>query len=216
MIHSAFQTAGRVDALEAILYVDDDDPVLSKYGLGVSCTMTTGPRRVLADTYNRLATMTDAPILFSGADDLIFRTPYWDEQVRARFAADPFCLVYGDDLFQGAQLCTHPFISHAAVDALGYFYPATGDVSLTDVWLMLMYRALGRLRYVPDVVIEHMHFLNGKAEYDETYAGQYEGNFPRVKEALTLRLPQLEADTRRLHAAIVARQGDTVGPSSDN
>ena len=205
VLRSICATRAKPELISAHLWVDDDDkatlaiePELTRAGVHVH----SGARATLSDAYNALAEKSSGEILFSGADDIVFRTPGWDEQVREQFAADSFCLVYGDDCLQHENLCTHPFVSRKAVDALGYFYPETDGVNVTDVWLLFMYRELRRLRYLPDVVIEHMHFLRGLAEYDETYKAQYEGNFPKVMEALARFKPKLRADTQKLRQAI--------------
>lgn len=205
LLRSVCATRAKPELVTAHLWIDDDDeatlsiePELSKAGVHVHV----GPRGTLTDAYNKLAEKSSGSILFSGADDIVFRTPGWDEQVRAQFAEDPFCLVYGDDCLQHEKLCTHPFVSRRAVEALGYFYPDTGGVNVTDVWLFLIYRELRRLRYLPNVVIEHLHFLRGLAEYDETYKQQYEGNFPKVMATLARFRPKLVADIQKLRQAI--------------
>jgi hypothetical protein len=38
-----------------------------------------------------------------------------------------------------------------------------------NAWLALG-RAIGRIRYLPDVVVEHVHPVAGKAQWDEGYA----------------------------------------------
>ncbi len=208
LLKSVRDTASVPKQITTYLWIDDDDSSADghmAYFAAQGAKIHRGPRMQLSHVYNRLTELSDDPILFSGADDIVFRTQAWDDRIRAQFAEDPHCLVYGDDGLQHENLCTHPFVSRDSVTMLGYFYPDTGDVSLTDVWLMLMYQHLGRLRYLPDVFIEHMHFLNGKAQYDETYASQYETNFPKVQQALLAHMDRLKSDTQGLREAIAGR-----------
>jgi len=151
-----------------------------------------GERLPLAWYYTGMANMTDGDILWSGGDDIVFRTPNWDTMIEEEFAKVPdrILLVYGNDCLQQHRLATHPFISRESFKALGYFFPNTGQISVTDLWLHHAYQVIGRLKYRPDIVTEHVHWLRmdgeGKrlADYDMTYAGQYEKNLPEVLATL--------------------------------
>jgi len=123
----------------------------------------------LTKKLNRAAEMSKyADILGFVADDNIFRTDGWD--IRIRDALEKPGLAYGNDLYQGAGLPTSVFISNEIVKALGWFALPTSDhMYLDNAWKTLGER-LGRLVYLPDVVIEHMHPVVGKGGWDETYS----------------------------------------------
>lgn len=56
------------------------------------------------------------------------------------------------------------------METLGYFNPPGCDhLYLDNAWKLIGER-LGTLRYLPDVVIEHVHYVNGKAPQDALYA----------------------------------------------
>ena len=78
-------------------------------------------------------------------------------------------VVYGDDLLQRERLCTAWAMTSDIVHALGRMVPANVDHMYCDNSVMELARAAGCLRYLPDVVIEHMHPLAGKAEADDGY-----------------------------------------------
>jgi hypothetical protein len=96
-------------------------------------------------------------------DDHRPRTFGWD----ARMQGDH--LVYGNDLLQGQNLPTHVVMPAGWVVALGKMCPET----LTHLYVDNYWKELGtrveRLRYLPDVIIEHMHPVAGKAAWDDGY-----------------------------------------------
>jgi len=78
-------------------------------------------------------------------------------------------VTYGDDLYQGERLPTAPFIPASVVLALGYYaLPSCRHMFIDDAWGDLG-RGLGRLTFLPDLVIEHLHPLAGKASRDPGY-----------------------------------------------
>lgn len=199
LLASIEETAARPERVRCFFRVDSDDTATQEASESlrarhpkVRVQFIVGERVPLAWMYTQMAKMTDGDILWSGGDDIVFRTPGWDDEIVSEFnqVPDRILLVYGNDCLQEHRLATHPFISRKSFDVLGYFFPNTGQISVTDLWLHEAYRAIGRLKYRPDIVTEHMHWLrrdkegNHLAEYDLTYAGQYEKNMPEVMATL--------------------------------
>lgn len=101
-------------------------------------------------------------------DDQRCRTMGWDDMVHRAMYPGPR-IVYGNDLFQGEVLATAPFIHVSIVKALGYYcLPVCHHLFVDNAWLDIG-RGIGSLEYLPDVVVEHMHPLAGKGEWDEGY-----------------------------------------------
>lgn len=157
--------------------VDDDDETLEEYRsvLGEApswaCLEVT-PRKRLGPTLNEYAVMS-APLFdiigFMG-DDHRPRTPGWDQRFAAVIAQmGGTGIVYGNDLFQGPNLPTAVWMSARIVETLGYMVPP-GIIHLfaDDFWRDLG-NGIGRLGYVHDVVIEHMHPQASKSEWDDVY-----------------------------------------------
>jgi hypothetical protein len=85
--------------------------------------------------------------------------------------------VYGDDLLQGERLPTAVFMSPSIVRTLGWMVPpGMIHLYLDDVWRELG-KAVGCLRYHPEIVIEHMHPGANKAGWDPIYL---ESNSPEL------------------------------------
>ena len=102
-------------------------------------------------------------------DDHRPRTANWDEKfVEELYTGSD--IVYGNDLFQGSALPTAVAMSAEIVEALRGMVPdSQRHLYLDNFWLKLG-KDLGKIKYMPDVIIEHCHAFNGKAPMDENYA----------------------------------------------
>lgn len=173
-----------------IFAVDDDDPRLQEYSDKFIANVGThtklfslriGRRLRLGGTLNEVANFyTDqySVIGFMG-DDHRPRTPGWDALVMDEFDKLPkkSGFVYGNDLNWGEGLPTSVFISSDIIETLGFMVPP-GMIHLyfDNFWLDFG-RALGRITYLPHVIIEHMHPSVGKSAQD---AGYEEVNAPEM------------------------------------
>ncbi len=168
--------AARTDLLVAF---DDDDPCAGDYErLRAGARgdrrflWSHGPRKGLAEWTNRLAAAHGLRYraLCSMGDDHRPRTPGWDTRLLS--ALDDMGgsgIAYGDDLLQGERLPTAWVVSSNIVAALGWMcQPSLRHYCVDNAWKDLGDRA-GCLRYVPDVVIEHLHYLRTGAAPDGTY-----------------------------------------------
>lgn len=178
LLTSLLTTASDPGGVEILLYIDADDPQSLGIGLpGLRVVRHCGPPGVgLGVMTNVLYQASRAPCILLCGDDHVFRSPGWDETVRAEFARfpDDVALVYGDDLFQGEQICTAPFLSRTACELMGGPCPAVYKSSYIDTHLLSVFAHLEHLGhkrrlYLPGLVIEHLHHLAGKAELDDTY-----------------------------------------------
>lgn len=99
-------------------------------------------------------------------DDHRTRTPGWDVKLMEA-AGDG--LAYGDDLLRGEELPTAVVMHADILRALGRMAPPElYHMYCDDYWLAIGRAGLG-IRYVPEVVIEHLHPAAGKAVHDASY-----------------------------------------------
>ncbi len=176
MAQSAFEQASDPSQVELSLYVDADDDVLAYElaravaaadGLRPSgAVMTVGPRCTLSDAWNRAAEKATGDVFMLCADDLAFRTPGWDVAVLDAFDAYPdrIALVYGRDGVSDRP--THPFIHRRWYEAIGRMTTPDFPADYADTWLADVADLVGRRHFLPDVLIEHMHYSVGKSERD--------------------------------------------------
>ena len=166
-LYESWLETGAAARLVAVL--DDDDPALDAYPRYPGVEYEVGPRVGHAQSLNRCALAHAGTVRIIGqvGDDHRFRTPWWDRQVsRALWATG---IAYGDDLYQGVALPTAVWMTSDIVRALGQFCPTTlWHLYVDNYWRDLGVGA-GVLRYLPGVVVEHLHPSAGKAESDGTY-----------------------------------------------
>ena len=187
MIRSLRETA-HLFSTDVVLVVDHDDPCLHEYlALPRQFTEASGgfplrpPDRPLVmvlgpDETGDLTRATnsaarrvwdDDVIIGHVGDDHRFRTPGWDKAITAALAQPGFA--YGNDLHQGPSLPTAVFVSAVIPRTLGWFaLPVCAHMRIDRAWKR-MGEELGRITYLPDVVIEHLHPDAGKAPDDPGY-----------------------------------------------
>lgn len=157
---------------EFLYAIDPDDPARAAYeALDLKNIWVMHERLRLGGTLNLLAMMHASgyeAIGFMG-DDHRPRTTGWEDHVMDEINAGGPRVVYGNDLLQGPNLPTAVFMSSEIIMGLGYMVPP----GLIHLWIdnawMVLGQALGGLVYRDDVIIEHMHPIAGKADWDDRY-----------------------------------------------
>lgn len=182
----AWQETETADDTQLIVIIDLDDPKLEEYEkdharLGTRYALievapmgNIGP--ILNEFAPRLAQhgfMDDISadaIGFMG-DDHVPRTMRWDAGLLAALRAQGRPgIVYGNDLLMGASLPTAVLIDGEIIRKLGWMVPPELRHMYLDNFWRDLGTALGAVTYVPNIVIEHMHFISGKSEKDDSYA----------------------------------------------
>jgi hypothetical protein len=165
---------------EADLYfvIDNDDPKWDEYvkNKNIQCLPADNKTGGCANSLNTgavyLLDYSNYPLydyfVFMG-DDHLPRTQNWDQAFIQALGINTG-IVYGDDLLQGANLPTAFGMSRdLVVELQGMTFP--GCVHLFfDNFVKQLGLDLNYLKYLPDVIIEHLHPVAGKAEMDEGYA----------------------------------------------
>lgn len=111
-------------------------------------------------------------------DDHIFRTKNWDvEMIDTIEKNGGWGIAHANDLwYNSSVVLRHPscfIISANIINAVGYcIYPELNHFGVDD-YLRDLTEPLGLLFFREDVVIEHMHVHNGKAQMDENYQWGY-------------------------------------------
>lgn len=191
---------------QLLIVADHDDDVLDGYYGAVETapdwvTLAVTERKRLGPTLNEYAVSNSSlyDIIGFMGDDHRPRTPGWDRRLATAIAAlGGVGLAYGNDLIQGVNLPTAVWMSSCIVETLGYMVPpGMIHLYLDDFWKALGLR-LQRLAYLSDVVIEHMHPVAGKAEWDDRYAevnaGSMYENDGRVFQAYLQHTLQADAE----------------------
>lgn len=150
---------------DLLFATDDDQP---DYPIWPNVEYRRGPRLRMCGTLNAAAMENVDKYKYIGflGDDHRTRTVDWDEKVIEALQSNN--VVYGNDLLQCERLPTAVFMRSEVIKALGFMAPpALVHLYLDNFWL-----ELGRatsIQYLPDVIIEHLHPMAGKAEWSEQY-----------------------------------------------
>lgn len=167
-------TEGKSDLLFA---VDEDDQLLDEYKRirdSLGAQLYIGPRKRIGPTLNDIAynNRLNYDLIGFLGDDHRFRTQGWETMVMDAWGDyDNGCydIIYGNDLLRGEELPTACFMASWIIDTLGYMVPPTLEhMYLDDAWLRWG-KELDSIKYIPEMIIEHMHFTAGKAPNDAMY-----------------------------------------------
>lgn len=155
---------------ELIVGIDEDDPATAEY-LELDCRIVQRPRMPLVSWLNYLAE-DSAELVGHIGDDNVPRTEGWDARIIESLDGQGeigFC--FGDDLDPGrapGSLSIHIFMTATVIRRLGYMGPPQIKHMYVDpVWF-----AWGKatsIQFLPDVVLEHLHYTLGKTSTDESY-----------------------------------------------
>jgi hypothetical protein len=105
---------------------------------------------------------------FAG-DDHLPRTSGWVKRYVEHLRSAGTGIVYCDDGYQGENIPTQWAMTADIVRTLDRMVPAPVEHLYCDNAVQDLGREAGCLTYLPDVLIEHMHPVAGKADSDEQY-----------------------------------------------
>jgi hypothetical protein len=156
---------------DLIVGLDLDDPKRREYQrLGVEFMLSGELHQVVAwMNWMARAWVKEYRLIGHIGDDNVPRTIGWDLRVMEALEEVPMC--FADDLYprpKGTLPC-HIFMRSEIIRSLGYMGPPLFRSMFVDNVWMAWGAAIG-IKFLSDVVIEHMHPGAGKAPIDETYA----------------------------------------------
>lgn len=185
-LRSLQRTAAAPERIEALFYVDADDPELDGYRalfadaagryprLG-RCVLHVGEPVGVPAAWNALAAAASGDLLLMANDDQLYVDYGWDVRLDQRLVEvtaehpDGVCCLY----FEAGQYpdgaADFPILSRPWYEALGYFTPTIFQQWEVETWVFDLARRVDRLFAVPGVFVEHRHYQDYKAPFDETY-----------------------------------------------
>lgn len=164
---------------DVLFAVDTDDPELAGYKAHAAAykpdprvRFVFGKRRRLVGTLNQQAVKAASKYRFLGfmGDDHRPRPAAmsWDARIRTCLSGGPG-IVYGNDLLMGEQMPTAVAMTSDIVTTLGYMAPPAFVHLCVDLVWKDWGVGMGRITYLDDMVIEHLHPAAGKAAVDQGY-----------------------------------------------
>jgi hypothetical protein len=218
LFESVVQTTTLPDNLECVVYIDVDDDAscgIERPAFKVSKLM--GPAgQTMGNMMRSCYEASRGRYVMLLNDDVVFRTPGWDDRVRLAFQQfpDEVALVYGNDLDQGQSRPTLPFVSRTVCQLMGAICPRGYhnlhiESHLFDIFKQLSDFDQHRLVYLGDVVFEHMHYTVGKAHLDSTYVKKHKQNDDVLFISLDTERHNLAARMERFIST--SRPSSTIG-----
>lgn len=170
-------------ATSVVVVIDSDDPCRPDYTfptpehraevsvVSLPPEETGSLIRATNTVARRIARDDPTAIIGNLNDDHRCRTVGWDRAIMEALVKPG--IAYGNDLIHGERLPSAPFVSAQIVNALGWYFLPTAEHMYGDDALRILGQALGRIHYLPDVVIEHMHPAVDKGTWDAGYDRAY-------------------------------------------
>lgn len=193
--------------IDLFVGVDDDDIKLLEY-LSLSkeydFTVEIGPRIRFGPTLNKIAMKykDNYDYLWWGGDDHIPKTKFWDKYYREELNNLGIGIAYGDDLIQGPAIPTQMAMTTDIINALGYCVPPKFVHMFIDNYFLELGKALDKITYMPEIIIQHMHHCVGNAQEDKTYIeanSHYGADQARFNEYMN---NELEIDVQKVKKII--------------
>ena len=191
-IKSLYETTQYTGTLELLFYVDSDDPAKDIYkeieerwqNNFWRVEFVIGEPMSVSKSWNIIAKKSLGDIMIMGNDDLVYKTVRWDSKLMARLIEldNPYYLSWFNDGINGNRHCAFPVITREWYETLGYFSPGVFNFGYNDTWVYDIAKRVGKLNYMNEILVEHLHFSVGKSNMDDTYARnrtQEKGNLYR-------------------------------------
>jgi hypothetical protein len=161
------------------------DPIMEKYPEVINYCIPSGLTLMEKINVHCLDIANEYKYVGFIGDDIVFRT-LWESQFISWLSTQKYALAFANDLVHTTGgLATHPFITSNMIRALGFFgCPAVGHHYFDNYWES-MASTVGTRKFFPQIIMEHMHPIVGKAPQDEMFhkiESKFEENYLKFNE----------------------------------
>jgi len=149
--------------------LDDDDS--HKYPIRDGVIYEINPRVRMIPTLNQIAMKyrnSYKYIAFFG-DDHVIKTKWESTFINFFNENNGIGIAYGNDLLQGAKLPTAVCLTSNIIDTLGFMVPECLIHMYADNFWLDLGNTCNIIKYFDEIIFEHIHPDNGKAERDSQY-----------------------------------------------
>ncbi|MFC1828892.1 hypothetical protein ACFL0O_04685 [Thermodesulfobacteriota bacterium] len=207
LFESIVNCTSNLKNIEIVLYIDDDDTdTINFKNEHLNIIKIIGPPTSMGEYNMKCLDASSGNIIVLMNDDLILRTPGWDQTVSdlLKDIPDGIFLAYPNDMETKQNMCTFPIMSRKTCDILVNPYPKEYnalyiDVHLFDLFTRLKHLGQNRMFYLDDIIFEHKHFVDGKVRPDASYS--HKNRFKDAMTFISLRHTR-QLSAQRLMAAI--------------
>ena len=170
LMESIKATTARSEELEIILGIDEDDQESRDFVCeGLNIVKTIVPNGLTMGRLNQACYKASrGQYVMAMNDDVLVRTPRWDERVTRALEAvrDDIFLGHVNDLLFGQTLCCFPIVSRTFCELAGGFCPEQYeryriDDHIHEAFVLLGGLGHSRVLYLPNVIFEHLNYVPG-------------------------------------------------------
>lgn len=192
-VRSVQRTCTRPESVEILFYVDDDDPQVGDYQRTIKdlgglyagfkrIALIVGPAMSVSKSWNVLAADCSGDLLMMANDDQLYVDYGWDHQLdrHAGESRDGIFAMFFEDGQYPPGSGDFPIVSRRWYETLGYFTPGIFEFWYNEAWIFDIAQRLRRIRRIPGILVDHLHYSEYKAMLDETYL-RHRSNFERSK-----------------------------------
>lgn len=195
LLFSILTTVKDINNINVYYGVDEDDPTLEtieKISKAIPCVKVIkikneGNFLGLGKLWNILTNETTEEVISMIGDDMVFKTPNWDEEVIKEFQdipEDKIKAIHCNDDCHKAKLAVNLFCHRRYAEVMGHFMREEFKINWVDQWLHQVFSAFGRLKYRDDIMIEHRHWVLGKSNHDNTAVRMAQADTDKVSDKL--------------------------------
>mgnify|MGYP003136998943 CR=1 FL=1 len=180
LISSIITTVKDINNVELIFGIDEDDPTRDTvYKMAEAIPFVKivdvkneGKFIGINKIWNLLYPHAEGDILGYIGDDMIFKTPDWDEKILEEFNEnnlpdDKIKLVHCyDGIRNHDEICVNAFLHKKYIDIIGYLCREEFLIEWSDQWLYQTFKAFDRIKWRKDIHIQHNHWIYGNRQRD--------------------------------------------------
>lgn len=177
MMNSALDCASSPELIEFVLYIDNDET--SDYEIfNDKAIIIKGERAHMGEMFRRCIYKSNGRTIVICNDDVVVSTKKWDDIIyeNLKLYTDNIFLLYPNDLNKGSELCTFPIFSKELFLQFPEILPkdlTLIDLHLRDLFFQLKGLGINRIKYLHNIVFEHLHYTLGKSSLDKTYSDRH-------------------------------------------
>jgi hypothetical protein len=179
LISSIITSVHDINNVELIFGIDEDDPTRDVvYKIAAAIPFVTvvdikndGKFIGINRIWNLLYPHAKGDILGYIGDDMVFKTPNWDNEIinelTIKLPDDKIKLVHCYDGYRlHDEICVNAFLHKRYVEVVGYLCREEFLINWSDQWLYQSFKAFNRVTHRPDIHIQHNHWVFGNRKKD--------------------------------------------------
>jgi hypothetical protein len=217
LISSIITTVKDIKNIEIIFGIDEDDPTRDiAYKIADAIPFVkivdipnNGKFIGINRIWNILYPHAKGDILGYIGDDMVFKTPEWDEKIIEEFTGDNLpCdkikLVHCYDGYRDRdEICVNAFLHKKYTEVIGYLCREEFLINWSDQWLYETFKSVDRVKWRKDIYIKHNHWVFGARPRDQVAKRMLSDNKDKISDEMWHRLKdEREKDIEKIKTYI--------------